>query len=121
MMPFVHELTIRHAAFDDTNRDDAGQPTRTVTETTVQGLVQPKSFVRDAELGDSRSAGSEVSDHVIFLPLDTAVDHADALDWGSSRLQVTGVRRYDFGRLPHLEVDARLVLTTTVTPYVAGS
>lgn len=114
MNPYVHELVIRRTTYDDTPaaRDAAGQPTASVDTTDVKGLVQPR---RVSEVDDSRSAGSEISDHVVFLPIGTDVIHADAIDWGDSRLQVTGVRRFEFGRLQHLEVDARLVTSTPVT------
>lgn len=111
---YVHDLTIRRTTFDDSvaSRDDDGQPAKTVTTSAVKGLVQPR---RADELDDSRSAGSEVSDHVVFLPVDTDLRHADAIDWGTRRLQVTGVRSFEFGRLQHLEVDARLVTATPAT------
>lgn len=118
---YVHELTIRRTMFDDAlaARDEAGQPTATtVTTTDVMGLVQPRNA---DELDDHRSAGSEVSDHVIFLPVDTDIIHADAVMWGARRLQVTGIRSFEFGRLRHLEVDARLVTATSVTNDGAGS
>ena len=114
MNPYVHDLTIRRTAFSDdvADRDADGQPAETVTTTAVKGLVQPRSA---NELDDTRSAGSEVSTHVIFLPVATDILHADAVQWGDSRLQVTGIRRFDFGRLAHLEVDASLVTATPVT------
>lgn len=111
MNPFVHDLTIRRTTYDDTVglRDEAGQPSPTETTTAVKGLVQPRSV---SELDDSRSAGSQVSTHVIFLPLATDIVHADAVDWDGGRLQVTGVRRFEYGRLAHLEVDAMAVTST---------
>jgi hypothetical protein len=111
---YVHDLVIRRTDFDDSvaARDDAGQPSRTVTTSEVKGLVQPR---RAQELPDSRSAGAEVSDHVVFLPVGTDLVHADAIDWGDRRLQITGIRPFEFGRLQHLEVDARLVTATAVT------
>jgi hypothetical protein len=110
MNPYVHDLTIRRVAFDDSpgSRDEAGQPSRSVTTAAVRGLVQPRQL---DEIDDTRSAGSVVSDHVIFLPLGTDIAHEDAVDWGERRLEVVGVRSFEFGRLAHLEVDARMVTT----------
>jgi len=120
MNPYVHDLTLQTVAFDDTPaaRDAAGQPVRTVSSSSVRGLVQPR---RVEEVPDPRSAGAEISDHVVFLPLATPIEHVDAILWGSSRLQVVGVRRFDFGRLAHLEVEARLVTATAVTRDEGGS
>lgn len=108
MNPFVHSLSVERVSFDDTlaNRDEAGQPVRSTSSIDVAGLVQPR---RVDELDDSRSAGSAISDHVVFLPLGTDVAHEDAIIWGDRRLEVVGVRSFEFGRLRHLEVDARLV------------
>lgn len=114
MVGYVHDLTIQRTTYDDTPaaRTDDGQPSATVAETEVKGLVQPR---RVREVEDSRSAGSEIGDHVVFLPLGTDIIHADAIVWGTSRLQVQGVRRFEFGRLAHLEVDAQLITSTPVT------
>ena len=114
MTAYVHDLTIRRITYDDSvlSRDDDGQPSAVTTIAAVKGLVQPR---RAVEVPDPRSAGSEVSDHVVFLPLDTDIIHADAIVWGDRRLQVTGVRSFEFGALAHLEVDARLVTSTPVT------
>lgn len=113
-LPTPHALTITRVTYDDTlaGRDDEGQPTATEATAAVYGLVQPR---RVREVEDTRSAGAEVSDHVVFLPAGTDVIHADAIDWGDRRLQVTGVRSFEFGGLAHLEVDARLVTSTPVT------
>lgn len=110
----THDLTIRRTTFDDTpaERDDAGQPSRTVTTSAVRGLVQPR---RASEVPDSRSAGSEISDYMVFLPADTDLQHADAIDWGTRRLQIVGIHPFEFGTTPHLEVDARLVTATPIT------
>lgn len=120
MNPYVHDLTIRRVTYDDTlaGRDAAGQPATTTASTAVRGLVQPRAA---AELDDHRSAGTEVSDHVIFLPLGTDIIHADAVLWGARRLEVTGIRSFEFGRLPHIEADARLVTATAVTNDGDGS
>lgn len=120
MNVYVHDLTIVRTAFDDTpaSRDEYGQPARATSTTAVKGLVQPKNA---DELADSRSAGSEVSDHVVFLPLSTDLEGADALMWGTRRLNVTGIRRFEFGSLAHIEVDARLVTPQPVSVTAGGS
>ena len=111
-----HDLTIRRSVFDEGDPDDYGQPGRSVTTTAVKGQVQPR---RMSEVRDSRSAGVELSTHVIFLPAGTDIRHADAVDWGDRRLQVVGVHEIAFGSVPHLEVDADLVTSTPV--IAAGS
>jgi hypothetical protein len=118
MSKFIHALVIERTEYDDTDRDDAGQPTpQTPTTTDVRGLVQPRSLPNSArEVEDYRSAGSEIADHLIFLPIGTDIRHADAVLWQARRYTVTGIRRFEFGGLAHLEVDAQLV---TVTPPLA--
>lgn len=108
MNPFVHSLTVERVSFDDTlaTRDAAGQPIRSTSSLAVAGLVQPR---RVDEMDDSRSAGAAISDHVVFLPIGTDVAHEDAIIWGDRRLEVVGVRSFEYGRLAHLEVDARIV------------
>lgn len=109
-----HTLTVRRTTFDDTPsaRDADGQPAEVVTTTTVYGHVQSR---KADELDDSRSAGSEISDHVIYFPLGTDVIHSDALVWDGQRYQITAIRPKVYGALAHLEVDARLVTSTPVT------
>lgn len=119
MSKFIHPLVIERVEYDDTpaNRDVAGQPVAGAPETTeVLGLVQPKS-AREAD--DYRSAGSQIADHTIFLPNGTDIRGSDAVVQGSRRYSVTGIRRFEFGGLAHIEVDAVLVTPTPVT--VAGS
>ncbi len=111
-MMFVHALTIERVTYGS-GTDEYGQPTRTVTESDVQGLIQPKTA---REMDDARSAGSLVSDHVIFLALDANLDGSDAILHGEARYQPVGIRRFDFGRLPHLEVDALKVTSSTEEP-----
>jgi len=75
---------------------------------TCPGLVQPRS-AREVEL--SSQAGAEVSTHVIYLEprsIHTASWIRFDPDDGR-RFDVTGVRRYEFGRTPHIEVDVRMV------------
>lgn len=122
MSKFIHPLVIERTEYDDTDRDDAGQPTpQTPTATEVKGLVQPRSAsgTSGTEVDDYRSAGSEIADHVIFLPDGTDVRHADAILWGARRYNITGIRRFEFGTLAHLEVDALLV--TATAPLAVGS
>jgi hypothetical protein len=117
MSKFIHALLVERTEYDDTDRDDAGQPTpQTPTTTAVRGLVQPKTA---SEAEDYRSAGSEIADHTIFLPIGTDIRHADAIIQGARRYNVTGVRRFEFGGLAHLEVDAQLV--TVTEPLAVGS
>lgn len=101
----VHELVIRRTPMDDTleNRDSYGNPVAgTPVETTVRGMVQPKSA---RELSDYRGAGVEVGTHTIYLaPMD--LDGADAITYAGDDYQITGVRSLAYGSVPHLEVDA---------------
>lgn len=107
MSKFVHALTLVRPSRNYSSLDDYGQPAEgTPTETSVVGLVQPQ---RARETDDSRSAGAEIADHVIFLPI-IDVETTDAfIDASGSRYEVLGVRRFDYGRLRHLEVDCRRV------------
>lgn len=105
---------------DPTDADDLdtyGQPQADApTVSLVRGLVQPKSA---REMAMTTQAGTEVSDHTIFLlprQLSGAAYIADADDLGvlagGRRFHITGVRSFEFGRSPHLEVDCRLVGST---------
>ncbi len=118
MQTYVHDLVISRTTYDDSvsGRDEAGQPSAVVTTAEVKGLVQPRMA---NEADDHRSAGSELITHVVFLPVDTDLRHADAIVWGDRRLQVTGIRAFEFGDLSHLEVDASLVTSTPME--VSGS
>jgi hypothetical protein len=119
MSMFIHPLSIERVEYDDAveSRDEAGQPVAgDPTSTDVIGLVQPKSA---SEMDDFRSAGSQVADHTIFLPNGTDVRGSDAIVQGARRYSVTGIRRFEFGTLAHIEVDATLVTSTPVA--VAGS
>lgn len=104
----VHDLTLVNPrrdsglALDDYGHAEVGQP----EETAIRGLVQPKT-VREIAL--ISQAGAEVGDHTVFLsPMDIPTG-AWIRDANGNRLDITGVRRFDFGRTPHLEVDARMV------------
>lgn len=118
MSKFIHALQIERTEYDDTDRDEAGQPTpQTPSTTDVMGLVQARAEASEAD--DYRSAGSQVADHTIFLPNGTDIRHADAILWQDRRYNITGIRRFEYGRLAHIEVDAQLV--TTTTPLAVGS
>lgn len=78
----------------------------------VRGLVQPR---RTEEIAAISQAGLELSDHVIFLEPRVVPEGAwiaDADDAGvladGRRFDVVGVRSFEYGRTPHLEVDAKL-------------
>lgn len=108
---FIHDVTRVRTALDSSNLDDYGQPTPGAsTSATFNGLIQPQ-VAREEE--DSRSAGAEVADHVIFLPV---IDLApsDFLESGGERYEIRGIRRFEFGGLAHLEVDARRITGATV-------
>jgi hypothetical protein len=110
----VHPLAIVRTQFDDEAdaRDDHGQPVaQEPTRSLVNGLVQPRSARNAREVPQTHQAGAMVSDHVIFLELVDLIG-ADAIEHepdDGRRYEVIGIRRYDFGRSPHLEVDARMV------------
>lgn len=115
----VHHLTIVRTTFDDAEdaRSEYQQPAETTEEIEVRGLVQPRSA---KEIADSRSAGSAIGDHVVFLqPIELL--GSDALVWTETgqRLEIVGIRSYLFGRSPHHEVDVRSV--TAVPVEAAGS
>lgn len=106
-MMFIHALTITRTSRDYNVLDERGQPTTSGTVvTSVYGLVQPR---RVREMLDAESAGSEIGDHVIFIPIGTDLQSDDYITYGTDRYQVTGIRRFDFGALAHIEVDARLI------------
>lgn len=112
----VHPLAIVSPVYQVTD-DDYGQPSADTPEVAlVQGMVQPKTA---REISLTSQAGAELSDHTIFL-LPRAIaagawiadaDGSGVLA-GGRRFDVTGVRSIEFGSVPHLEVDARLVGST---------
>lgn len=106
----IHDLVIEQASFDEGAPDDRGQPALAVSEVDVIGLVQPRST---RELPDSRAAGAELSTHVVFMPIDIDLGPADVIRHDARRYTVQGIRRFEFGRSPHLEVDANLVTSST--------
>lgn len=81
----------------------------------VNGLIQPKTSAgSDREVEASHQAGVEISTHTIFLlPRQIGQgawirDHPDR----GRRFDITGIRSLEFGTVPHLEVDAKLVGST---------
>ena len=118
----VHPLAIVEPAVvgdpeDAADLDDYGNPTADAPSVTlVRGLVQPKTA---REVAAFSQAGAEYSDHTIFLlprRLSGAAYIADADASGglagAGRFDVAGVRSFEFGTAPHLEVDVRLVGST---------
>lgn len=111
----VHDLALV-APSDEGTLDADGQPEkgdRVITP--VRGLVQPKSVLaRARERALEGEAGPLIGSHDIFLELMTIPagawisDNPADVDAGR-RYDVVGVRRYEFGTSPHLEVDAQLV------------
>jgi hypothetical protein len=102
--------------------DDYGQPVPgTPTTTLVQGMVQPKTA---QEVALTSQGGAEIGDFTIFLPsmrLSGAAYIRDEPD-GGRRFEIVGVRSLEFGSVPHLEVDAKLVGSTEgPTVEVEGS
>jgi hypothetical protein len=117
----VHPLAIVTPTTPDPDDvDDYGQPVPGTPRTTlVNGMVQPKSA---SEVALVPQGGAEFSDHTIFLPtmhLSGAAYIRDEPDAGR-RFDVVGIRSFEFGSVPHLEVDAKLV-GSTEGPTVPGS
>lgn len=122
----VHPLAIVTPAITDPDVvDDYGQPVAgSPTTELVNGMVQPRTH-REVLLASQ--GGAEVGDHVIFLlprRINGAAYIADAdgsgeLE-GGRRFEIVGIRSFEFGSVPHLEVDVRLV-GSTEGPTVAGS
>lgn len=82
------------------------------TVSVVWGLVQPRTT---AEVAAISQAGLEMVDHVIFFELRDVPQGSYVLDapddnpdYSGRRFDVIGVRSFEFGRSPHLEVDCRL-------------
>lgn len=119
-----HQLAIVTPGVSDiTNLDEAGFPVEgSPTYRLVPGMVQP----RDAhEVRDPSTAGTEMTDFIIFLeimPLSIGAYISEANDsgpiTGGRRFQVNGIQPFDYGSNPHLEVYATLVGSTE---YIPGS
>lgn len=110
---FVHSLAIVTPTTDGT-LDDYGQPVADdPVVTLVAGLVQPKSA---REIAQTNQAGAQLADHTIFLAYQTLPGAAYIRfepDDGD-RYEVSGVRQYNFGRDPHLEVDCRRIVSASL-------
>jgi hypothetical protein len=103
----IHRLTITAVTYstDPSLDDEFGQPSPSTSIVDVRGLVQPKTA---QEMADSRSAGTEVGDFTVFLaPMDLASDAS--ITYSGDRYAIRGIRSFDFGTSPHLEVDAQRV------------
>jgi hypothetical protein len=117
----IHRLAIvTPTAPDPDDLDDYGHAIEGEPEVSVvRGLVQPKTA---REIALVSQAGAELSDHTIFLlhqRLSASAYIRDEPD-NHRRFDITGIRSFEFGRSPHLEVDARLV-GSTEGPAVPGS
>lgn len=117
----VHPLAIvTPVAASPADVDEYGQPVAGEPDVAlVSGMVQPKTA---REIALVSQAGAEVSDHTIYLlprPLSAAAHIRDEPDAGR-RFEITGIRSFEFGSAPHLEVDVHLV-GSTEGPTVAGS
>ena len=107
----IHSLAIVSPTRDAEDIDEYGQPVAgEPIVTTVKGLVQPKSA---REIALTSQAGAEVSDHTIFLMPQTLSGAAYIRfepDTGD-RYEISGIRSFEFGKDPHLEVDARRIIS----------
>lgn len=109
----VHPLAIvTPVAAAPASDDEYGQPVAGTPEVvTVSGMVQPKTA---REIAQANQAGAEHSDHTIFLlprQLSGAAYIRDEPDAGR-RFDIVGIRSFEFGSVPHLEVDVKLVGST---------
>lgn len=114
----VHSLAIVTPTSDVTVTE-YGQPVAGEPLTVeVQGLIQPKST---REMALVSQAGAMVSDHTIYLqPRDlSGAAYIRREPDDGDRFEITGIRSYEFGRTPHLEVDCRRVVSEVLA--VAGS
>lgn len=113
----VHSLTIRRTAFGQPD-DEYGQPDETTSTLSTQGLIQPKTAVEQA---DSRSAGAEVADHVIFLEPQLLYNSDVILDDQGQEYRIAAIRSFEYGRTPHIEVDAFAVVRSNDNIVAVGS
>lgn len=117
----THPLAIvTPATPDPDNVDGYGQPVAgSPTTELVNGMVQPKTA---REVALASQGGAEVGDHTIFLlprRINAAAFIRDQPDAGR-RFDIVGIRSFEFGSVPHLEVDVKLV-GSTEGPTVPGS
>ena len=109
----IHDLAIVTPTVGvEDDVDEYGQPVEGEPDVDfVSGLIQPKST---REVALISQAGAALSDHTIFLALTATVETRSYVrfepDTGE-RFEVTGIRTFDFGRSPHLEVDARRIVS----------
>ena len=106
----VHLLTIVTPTDDVGDAtDEYGQPIPGIPTTVlVRGLIQPKTT---REVALISQGGPALSDHTIFL-LPQVVSTLAYIRYepdDGDRYQIVGVRYFNFGRTPHLEVDAKRV------------
>ena len=118
----VHPLAIVTPAVPDPDDvDDYGQPEPgTPTTVTVMGMVQPKTA---REIAQVNQAGAEYSDHTIYLlprHIDATAYIRDEPDAGR-RFDIMGIRSFEFGANPHLELDVKLVGSTEGPTVPEGS
>lgn len=101
----THSVSVERVVYDADDLDDYNQPTRSVTSTTVAAMVQPK---REREMLDSRSAGTPIGDHRVFLH-EMTITPKDAIVWDGKRYEILGIEHHAYGSVPHLELDVRLI------------
>jgi hypothetical protein len=119
--PLIHELAIerpeQQVVIGVPQYDDYNQPVVEYVSVTeeVHGFISPKDARELFDRGQAQTA-----DTTIFLPFDTDLTGADQIHYIATgdAYEVVGVKKFDFGRSPHLEVDARLV-TAVPTPVEA--
>jgi hypothetical protein len=109
----IHDLAIvtptDSGTLDGYGHPVAGDPVVTL----VVGLIQPKSA---REIALTSQAGAMLSDHVVFL-LPQTLSNAAYIRYepdDGDRYEIVGIRTFDFGRDPHLEVDAKRVLSPSL-------
>src|SRR3954470_13610144 len=87
--------------------DEYGQPVAgTPAVVKVNGMVQPKTA---RELAQVNQAGAEFSDHTIYLLPRHMTGAAYIRDepHAGRRFDIVGIRSFEFGSAPHLEVDVK--------------
>lgn len=112
----IHSLTIERPTFDEDNPDERGQPAATYTVLAeIRGLVQPKTARELALISDAGLALADVTIHILPRDLEAsdriirdAAYSAGSLVAGTV-YEIAGIRRFDYGRLRHLEIDARTI------------
>jgi hypothetical protein len=116
---FVHDLAIvtpsDSGALDEYGQPIAGEPTVTL----VDGLIQPK---KTTEVALISQAGASKSTHTVFLARRT-LSNAAYIRYepdDGDRYEIDGTPRdYNFGQDPHLEVDAKRIVSETLAAEVS--